>query len=166
MEVKRVVVGDLQENCYIVSDGKYSLIIDPGSEADKILEAAKDLNVVEVLVTHHHFDHVGALKPILNHYNLEENKRSGKFNYEIILVPGHTLDSKCIYFPDDKIMFTGDFIFYNAIGRTDLGGSDTLMKQSLESMMAYPDDLILYPGHGSSTTLGREKQNFKYYYDN
>ena len=58
-------------------------------------------------------------------------------------------------------MFTGDFIFNNAIGRTDLGGSKKDMLKSLNMIMSYPDDILIYPGHGESTTLGVEKLNFK-----
>lgn len=61
-------------------------------------------------------------------------------------------------------MFCGDFIFKNGIGRTDLGGNDKDMKNSLNKMLEYDDNIILYPGHGPSTTLGAEKENFRRYY--
>jgi glyoxylase-like metal-dependent hydrolase (beta-lactamase superfamily II) len=61
-------------------------------------------------------------------------------------------------------MFTGDFIFRSSIGRTDLGGNDLDMKDSLKLITKYPDETILYPGHGEATDLGREKKRFKYYY--
>ena len=51
-----------------------------------------------------------------------------------------------------------------SIGRTDLGGNDKDMKESLEMIKKYPDETILYPGHGESTTLGEEKKLFHYYY--
>ena len=62
-------------------------------------------------------------------------------------------------------MFVGDFIFNNGIGRTDLGGSDKLMEESLKLISNYPDNTVLYPGHGDKTTLKEEKNNFKYYYN-
>ena len=61
-------------------------------------------------------------------------------------------------------MFTGDFIFNSGIGRTDLGGSITDMKESLEMIKKYPDKTIIYPGHGPSTILGNEKSLFSLYY--
>ena len=61
-------------------------------------------------------------------------------------------------------MFCGDFIFERSIGRTDLGGSDKDMQESLEMISSYPDDITLYPGHGDKTTLGNEKKYFSYYY--
>ena len=70
-----------------------------------------------------------------------------------------------IYFKNEKVMFTGDFLFYRSIGRTDLDtGSDIDMIKSLEKISKYPDDIVIYPGHGPKSTLGSEKNNFKYYY--
>lgn len=61
-------------------------------------------------------------------------------------------------------MFTGDFIFKNSIGRVDLlGGNINDMKKSLDKMKKYNDDIKIYPGHGDSTILGNEKNNFDYY---
>ena len=61
MIIDRVIVGPLAENCYIVTKKAKTIIIDPGDEADKIIEATKDKNVVGILITHHHFDHVLSL---------------------------------------------------------------------------------------------------------
>ncbi len=60
MKIDTLVVGSLQENCYVVTIGNNSFIVDPGDEAERIISACKDKNVKEILVTHHHFDHVGA----------------------------------------------------------------------------------------------------------
>ena len=57
MEIERVIVGELEENCYIVSKDGECLIIDPGSEFDKIKDKVGNREVLAVLVTHHHFDH-------------------------------------------------------------------------------------------------------------
>lgn len=165
MDIKVLVVGTLQENCYVCSIGNNAFIVDPGDEADRIIDACKDKNVVEIIVTHHHFDHIGALDEIKKYFKLEENVKSGIFDYEIIETAGHTSDSRTIYFKNEKVMFTGDFLFYRSIGRTDLDtGSDIDMIKSLEKISKYPDDIVIYPGHGPKSTLGREKINFKYYY--
>ena len=85
---------------------------------------------------------------------------------EIIKNPGHSKDSVSYYFKEEKVLFCGDFIFQNSIGRTDLeSGSDNDMIESLKKIGEYPDDLIIYPGHGEKTNLGYEKNNFKYYYN-
>lgn len=165
MDIKVLVVGDLQENCYVCSVGSVAFIVDPGCDADKIIEACDGKEVVEIIVTHYHFDHIGALNELKKYFGLKENVKSKMFNYEVIETPGHTSDSRSIYFKNEKIMFTGDFLFYRSIGRTDLDtGSDKDMIKSLEKISKYPDDIIIYPGHGPKSTLGREKQNFKYYY--
>ena len=57
-------------------------------------------------------------------------------------------------------MFCGDFIFNESIGRCDLpGGSEDEMKESIKKILEYPDDIKLYPGHNSNTTLGYEREN-------
>lgn len=165
MKIDRVIVGALEENCYIVTKNNKTIIIDPGDEAEKIIAACQNKNVVGVLITHHHFDHIGALKEIENYFKIKESKMIEGFNYQVIEVPGHSSDSVVYYFKDDKVMFVGDFIFLNSIGRTDLpSGSSKEMIESLELIINYPDDIVLYPGHGDFTTLGYEKSNFKYYY--
>ena len=84
MDIKVLVVGALQENCYVCSIGNNAFIVDPGDEADRIIDACMGKNVVEIIVTHHHFDHVGALDEIKKYFKLEENVKSGMFNYEVI----------------------------------------------------------------------------------
>lgn len=164
MQIEKVVVGPLQANCYIVTKNNKTIIIDPGDEADKIIDATKKKDVVGILITHHHFDHIGALKDIENYFHLKEALNVTEFNYEIIKTPGHTDDSVCYYFKDDKVLFSGDFLFYKSIGRTDFPiGSDKKMHQSLELISKYPDNIKVYPGHGLSTVLGDEKVYFKLY---
>lgn len=164
MKIETLVVGMLQENCYVVTVGDNSFIVDPGDEADRIIDACKGKNIKEILITHHHFDHVGALEKLEQYFCLKENVSSNLFNYEVIKTPGHTLDSVTYYFPNEKVMFTGDFIFFHTIGRTDLPtGSDEDMVKSLELIGNYPNDTMVYPGHGPKTNLGNEKSNFKYY---
>ena len=78
------------------------------------------------------------------------------FKFEVIYTPGHTDDSICIYFKDNNIMFVGDFIFKNGIGRTDLGGSIQKLKQSLTKISKYDSNIKIYPGHGKESILGIE----------
>lgn len=166
MKIKVLEVGVLKANCYIVIKDKQCLIIDPGDEALKIIDACKDYQVRGILVTHHHFDHVGALNDIEEYYKLKHNTFSYGFNYEIIKTPGHSKDSLTFYFKDDKVMFTGDFLFYHSIGRYDFEDSSIEdMKESLKLILKYNDDIKIYPGHGRETFLGEEKINFQYYFN-
>lgn len=164
MDIKTLVVGELQENCYIVTKNDKTIIIDPGDEAEKIINACKNLDVVEILITHHHFDHIGALKEIEKYFNLKENQKSCYFDYEVINTPGHTSDSISFYFKEDNVLFSGDFLFNGAIGRTDLPtGNMREMISSLKLMRVLPENTLVYPGHGESTMLNKEVANFVNY---
>ena len=96
MDIKVLVVGALQENCCVCSIGNNAFIVDPGDEADRIIDACNGKNVVEIIVTHHHFDHIGALDKLKKYFKLEENVKSGIFEYEVIETPGHTSDSRIV----------------------------------------------------------------------
>lgn len=164
MEIKKIPVGSLQANCYLVILNEKCLIIDPGAEREKILESLKNLTVVGILLTHNHFDHNGELEYFEQKYHLKANDKVKDFNYTVINTPGHTEDSKTFYFPEEKIMFTGDFLFQNSIGRMDLPtGSEEDMLNSLINIAKYNEDIIIYPGHGPSSTLKAEKDNIAYF---
>lgn len=166
MVVKTIPVGELYTNCYVISKDKHALIIDPGDEASKIESYIKEQGYIvdNILITHHHFDHIGALNELKELYDVQvidyfskEKEHTGLFNYEIINNPGHTYDSITFYFKEEKTMFVGDFIFNNGIGRTDLPtGSSKEMEESLNMINNYPKDTIIYPGHGPSSILGDE----------
>lgn len=166
MNIKKIVVGPLQENCYVVEKDEMCIIIDPGDEVEKIIESIIYSPCV-ILITHNHFDHVGALSklkekyniPVYNYENLKEGKFStGIFNIDVIYTPGHTSDSVTYYFKEDEIMFTGDFLFKGTIGRTDLStGNFEEMQKSIRKILVYSDIIKVYPGHGDDTTLGLEK---------
>ncbi len=166
MNIKKVVVGFLDENCYIVEKNNECIIIDPGDDPNKIVNNIT-LKPIAILITHRHFDHIGALEYISNKYNIptyeysnlkEGNLRIGKFNIEVIYTPGHTDDSVTYYFKDDEIMFTGDFLFKGSIGRTDLEtGNMKKMQKSISKIKKYYDIIKVYPGHNDNTTIGYEK---------
>lgn len=171
MIVKFLKVGYLQANCYILVKGNDAIVIDPGDEYDRIVSSLTGLNLLAILVTHSHFDHVGALSSfkdvlVYKYDNLEEKKyKIGNFVFEVLYTKGHSDDSVSFYFYDDGVMFTGDFVFLNSIGRTDLEtGNDFLMFQSIKKLKKYPKDTILYPGHGDSTTLGDEIKNNPFFF--
>lgn len=165
MKIETLVVGPLETNCYILTNDEEVVIVDPGDEFNKIKEAIGRKKVVGCLVTHFHQDHIEALEEVLSKYEVDVNKvNSSKFKFTAIETPGHTFDSRTFYFEDEKIMFTGDFIFNNAIGRVDLGGNINDMVSSLKMISSYPDNITIYPGHGPKTTLGQEKEHFSQCY--
>ena len=163
-DLETVVVGPLEENCYVLTIDNNTYLIDPGADEEIIENYLKDKNLVAIVITHHQFDQGGALDYFEKKYNLKHNDYEDD-NFEIIKNPGHTSDSISFYFKKLKIMFCGDFIFENSIGRMDLpSGSITDMKESLDMISSYPDDIVLYPGHGDKTFLGDEKKRFRYYF--
>ncbi|AFN75827.1 metallo-beta-lactamase [Melioribacter roseus P3M-2] len=84
----------------------------------------------------------------------------GNSKLKFIFTPGHTPGEFSIYLPDEKICFTGDVLFQESIGRTDLwGGNYNQLIESIKSgLLTLPEDVIIYPGHGESSTIGREKE--------
>ncbi len=175
MNVDVLKVGSLATNCYLVYFDKKCLIIDPGADENFIVKRIREMELdpVAILITHHHSDHdfcVDGIKdmygiPVYDINNLfEGNSSLGKFLFEVIYTPGHTADSICFYFKDYNIMFTGDFLFNHDIGRTDLPtGSYDDMLSSIEKIKKYPDEVVIYPGHGDITNLGEEKRENKYF---
>lgn len=169
MNIKTLIVGMLDTNCYIVENDKECLIIDPGDEFDKIKNSITK-KVVGVLLTHKHFDHYGALKECLEFYNvnlysyknLKEGKcKVGNFDFVVKYNPGHTMDS--ISFIFDSIMFCGDFIFKGTIGRWDIGGDFNVMQDSIKTILKSNVNYKLYPGHGEFTTLNEERDMLESY---
>ena len=166
MNIKIIKVGYLECNCYIIEKNNKVLIVDPGDEYDKIKPNLKSKKVLAILNTHNHFDHIGCIKDIVRDYNVEvysfDNLEEKEyeiedFKFSVIFTPGHTPDSICFYFKKDKVMFTGDFLFYDTIGRCDLKDSDYgEMLKSIEKIKKYSKDIVIYPGHGRNSTLGRE----------
>lgn len=82
----------------------------------------------------------------------------GQQTAEIIWVPGHSEGSVCVY--ADNLLISGDTLFNLSIGRSDLpGGDQNKLKNSLQKLMNLPENTIVYPGHGSFTTIKYEKEN-------
>lgn len=201
IEVKRLVVGDLSTNCYIVASKKESLVIDPGGEGERILEeiASMKTKVKLILNTHAHFDHIGAnafltekLKtPVAVHQleadylkepaistgafqssgvepfeaqmvlNESEKLFFGESEASVLLTPGHSPGSLSFLVEDS--LFCGDLIFRGSVGRTDLpGGSANQLRESLRHIAQLRGDLVIYPGHGPTTTLKKELENNPY----
>ena len=79
---------------------------------------------------------------------------------KIILAPGHSPGSICFYCEAQNFLIGGDVLFYRSIGRTDLpkGDHQTLLDSINQKLFALPDETIVYPGHGESTTIGDEKK--------
>lgn len=173
MKIDYIKVGYLRCNCYLLERDGECLLIDPGDDIDAIMDFISGKNVIGILVTHSHFDHVASVSDLVSKFsipvydlnNLEEGRVDiGNFSFEVIKTFGHTMDSVTYYFKSDKVMFTGDFLFKGTIGRCDLVESRYgEMLKSIDKIKKYDDDIKIYPGHGVFTNLGYEKKNNPYF---
>ena len=174
-------------NCtYLVSQANQALLIDPGWDMNFIEHTLteKKLNLLAVLFTHGHFDHVKDCEPLLRAHKLrayleendvalsalsadvlhtysgEQNFQIGPFTVHIIPTPGHTAGGVCIQIAD--AVFTGDTLFPGACGRVDLPSSDArAMRKSLLTLSKLPEDTRLFSGHSyggrCSSTIAEER---------
>jgi hydroxyacylglutathione hydrolase len=90
-----------------------------------------------------------------------EEIRWGNSSLKALFTPGHAEGSICLYSEALGVVFTGDVLFRDTIGRTDLpsGDFDQLMKSIKTRLFTLPDETVVYPGHGPETSLGYEKEN-------
>jgi hydroxyacylglutathione hydrolase len=201
MDVRMFTVGPVAENSFIFRhDGSdRALIVDPGDEADKLLGAIDALGVTldGILITHTHFDHIGAVAevaratgaevwvpeieafvledinrfvpwpgfgPFENH-KAEHTLQGGEqlelagFEIDVLSTPGHSPGHVTFSIAEETAIFSGDVLFQQSIGRTDLpyGDHDTLMKSIRMLVDTLPPATAVYPGHMGLTSLGAER---------
>ncbi|UCG34842.1 MAG: MBL fold metallo-hydrolase [Candidatus Omnitrophota bacterium] len=194
--LKNFVLGDLATNSYLLFDQntKKAFLIDaphPGDEIQQFIrETSLDLRFC--LLTHAHFDHIGAIEklscpfyvhsedtPFLKNPDLNGSSFFGSpftvekdpllleetaidlesFHLEILHTPGHTPGSITIKI--GNWLFSGDAVFFDSVGRTDLpmASHEQLINSIKKKILSLPEDTIIYPGHGPSTTVEREKRH-------
>jgi glyoxylase-like metal-dependent hydrolase (beta-lactamase superfamily II) len=100
-------------------------------------------------------------KNAINLLSEEDSLLLGNNSFQLFFTPGHSPGSLSFYNEENKILISGDVLFQGSIGRTDLPGGDfgTLEKSIKNKLYKLPDDVIVYPGHGSTTTIGNEKKS-------
>ncbi len=88
----------------------------------------------------------------------------GTSKFTVLFLPGHSPGHIGFYYKEEKILISGDVLFRASIGRTDLPGGhhETLINSIQQKLFVLPDDVVVYPGHGSTTTLGEEKRSNPY----
>lgn len=91
--------------------------------------------------------------------NENEEYKFGNLKFKTILTPGHTPGGGCFYFENEAVLFSGDTLFYQSIGRTDFNfGSMEAILNSVKKLMKLPDGVTVYSGHGPKTTIGFERK--------
>ena len=166
------IVKQLKDNySYIIysNESKKAIVIDP-SEPKPILDFLKDtnLNPVCILITHHHSDHTQGIDGIIKDYERSvytpNNNIKGTtdiiidkqildfefINFEVIATPGHTLDHVVFYSEKEKILFSGDTLFYYGCGRI-FEGTYEQMLNSLNKLKNLPNDIKVFCGHEYTT---------------
>ncbi len=100
-----------------------------------------------------------AIKPDVLLKDGEKVEKAG-FLFQVLHTPGHTKGSCCYFFPEEKILMSGDTLFRCSCGRTDFpGGSYESMQKSLKMLISsLPEETKVYPGHDGSSTIGDEKR--------
>ena len=189
IQIHTMPLGSYQTNCYLIyEEGSQScVVIDPGYESQQILLEAKRLGktIEAILLTHGHFDHVGAVRqiaadtdcsvyvcadeltiparlsagPIYHTHTYGEGDvlNLAGLSLKVMHTPGHSVGSVCLVCQNH--IFSGDTLFAGTCGRTDLpGGSWTQIVASLKRLSAIRGDYQVHPGHGESTTLEEERQ--------
>ncbi|MBC8262919.1 MAG: MBL fold metallo-hydrolase [Anaerolineales bacterium] len=84
----------------------------------------------------------------------------GKIKLQVLHTPGHSPGSVCLYSEEEGVLFDGDVLFNMGMGRYDLPGGDyRVLMESIQRLLALPDETTVYPGHGPATTIGRERRS-------
>ena len=181
-------------NCYLVSEGRDAVIIDPSTSAETVTDLLSQagLTLHAILLTHGHFDHILSLdtlrtatgvpaylhrgdaafpgdaakncyltligrdirhRPAEHLLDGDETLEFGALRFTVLHTPGHT--EGCVCYRCGDALFTGDTLFAEGYGRTDLpGGNFTALRQSLSMLAAMQNEtLTIYPGHGAPADL-------------
>jgi len=173
MEIKKLIVGSILTNCYLLYSGEEIAVVDPGGDSEVIINEIKNLKgeLKYIINTHYHFDHTFSnldikkafpkARILIHKYEKEEIKfKADKFLdsedeinignkiLKVINTPGHSKGSICLLGED--FIFTGDTLFKDGYGRTDLPtGSEEEMAESLERLKKIiKSGMTVYPGHG------------------
>ncbi len=196
-EIHKIEVGSLQTNCYVVSSNGVAFVVDIGAEASKVKEYCNDksLQVEGILLTHGHYDHVGAVNSFQKLTNAKiyvSEKDSilansyknmafafgkvmdkftpdcivedgdiitiGDMRVKVVATAGHTAGGLCFILEDN--IFSGDTLFQTSYGRTDFPTGDfDALKKSISKLFALEGEYKVFPGHGNSTTLSKEREH-------
>jgi len=183
IQIERLKLGPFGTNAYIVicRQTRNSVLVDAPAEADVIIDKLKSTTPKYILLTHNHMDHIGALAQLRNELMVPlaahaadsrnlmpppetllsdgDTVSVGNLKLTVLHTPGHTPGSLC--FRVGRYLISGDTIFPGGPGKT---GSSADFNQIIKSItgriFALPEDTQIYPGHGDSTMLKKEKDEF------
>ncbi|MGD2253153.1 MAG: MBL fold metallo-hydrolase [Anaerolineales bacterium] len=182
-------VEPYQTNCYLVvwEQTQQAILVDPGGQAEGILRMAEPVRVTQILLTHGHPDHVGALEEVRRSLDApvgihpadaeafglqsdfalqaDQTVPIGAAGLEVIPIPGHTSGSVALRLADGgqpPRVIVGDAVFPGGPGYTATPADLAISLDSLaRTVFTWPDQTLLYPGHGVPTTVGAERADFE-----
>ncbi len=183
LQIERLQLGPFGTNAYVLTCRQTgdSVLVDAPAEAGKIADRLEGTNPRYILLTHNHIDHIGALSelrsklriPLAAHtadgmtlspppeiqLNDGDIVSFGNIRLEVLHTPGHTPGSLC--FKTGKYLLSGDTIFPGGPGKTwSPADLQQLIKSITSKIFVLDDDTQVYPGHGDSTILKKEKEEF------
>jgi len=202
--IHKTLNSQAYENTYYLENEHHLIVVDPGSDWEKIAAKIQEINkpITAILLTHTHYDHIMSLdkvrdnfanppvyvaeseaswlytptdnlsgldrhadledvilRPAEHFFTYHQDYQLDDFHFYAVQTPGHSIGGVSIIFPEDLVVLTGDALFRETIGRTDLptGNLDQLLAGIREELFVLPKDYRVYPGHGNDTTIGHEK---------
>jgi glyoxylase-like metal-dependent hydrolase (beta-lactamase superfamily II) len=183
--IHRYVVGPVDNNVFVLrcKQTGEALLVDAANEHDKLLACCRELGVRQVVETHGHWDHIQAVPALrdagyevavaaadaamLPSYDLVLEAGAplhvGRLSVRTIATPGHTPGSVCFVIQGSPVVLTGDTLFPGGPGntRSELGDFALITRSIEQELFApLPDETLVLPGHGASTTIGKERPHF------
>ncbi|GGG81310.1 MBL fold metallo-hydrolase [Corynebacterium pelargi] len=175
---------EVDNNIWVLGDDHDCYIIDAAHDAEPIIEAVGNRNVLGVLCSHAHNDHVNVAPELARHFDtriflhpgdaplwqethqdlpFEELEQDSAFaisgsKLQVINTPGHSPGSCAFYLPDAKVLFSGDTLFAGGPGATGRKYSsfDTIIDSIRHKLLTLPGETEVYTGHGDATEIGKE----------
>lgn len=185
--IRKIRVGNMENNTYILEcpSTHDSLVVDGCFEAQKILRGAEGTNIVGIVQTHGHHDHVEALPQLVRELDVPvhahpaesypvtiDRKLSdgdtilfGEREAKVLHTPGHTPGAVCLLV--GRHLISGDTLFPGGPGNTwgNLKDFNEIIESISTKLFVLPDDTVVYPGHGDDTTIGTEKPHLQEWID-
>ena len=178
---------DVDNNIWLIGDDDRVLVVDAAHNAGPIVEAVAGREVVAIVCTHGHNDHINVVQDLYDtvrapvwlhpadhmlwdelhatvrpHSELADGTRFevGGTVLQAFHTPGHSPGSTCLYAPELGALFSGDTLFNGGPGATGRSYSsfDTIMDSIRTRLLTLPDETVVHTGHGPTTTIGAEKE--------